>query len=399
MPRHLALMDVTPAKRGSFENYAVELAARLERAGWESVLAFWGPPPAWLREALEAHGAEVRILTDEPEFGGRRDWPESFGRDRRLAQVAWRYARQAPPDVVHLHFCVVFSPLPWVLRLAGARHIVFTEHISLPMAERHGLRSLAARIRNGACMRAMDRALAVSGYVKERLVRSDFLPADKVEVLYNGIDLRRFRAVQSDPAAVRRGLGIPPAAPLILSIGQLIEFKGMHVLIDALARMEDAGVHALIVGEGPEDDRLARDIEHRGLANRVQLLGRRDDIAELLHAADLFVLPSVWNEALGYVIVEAMASGKAVVATRVGGIPEVVEDGVTGVLVEPGNAALLALAAESLLRDPERLGRLGAHGRQVAESTFALEAAIERTMAIYHELAGGPELEVARRAG
>jgi glycosyltransferase involved in cell wall biosynthesis len=389
VPTHLALMDVTPNKRGSFESYTVRLAERLAEEGWRSVQAFWGPPPGWLRDALEQAGAVVHVISDEPEFGGRRDWPAGPGRDWRFARVACRYVRAERPDVTHLHFCVAFSLLPLMLRLAAARNVLFTEHISLPFIHRQPLRDLVALARNRLCMSSVTRMLAVSDFVRRRLVQCDHVPSSKVTVLYNGIDLSRFQGEETATAEVRERLGVAPEHCLVVTVGQLIDFKGIHVLVDAAARLRsNRPVTVLVVGEGARRAALEAQAARLGVSERCRFLGRRDDVADILRAADLFVLPSVWDEALGYAIVEAMAAGRAVVATRAGGIPEVVQDGETGLLVERGDADALAAAIETLVVDDARRSAMGRRGREVAHARFSIEVAIEQTVALYRRLAG-----------
>jgi glycosyltransferase involved in cell wall biosynthesis len=389
VPTHLAIMDVTPDKRGSFENYAVQLAARLEEAGWRSVQAFWGPPPSWLREELRQRGAELVVLGEEPEFGGQLALPAGPARDWRMARLLHRLARVLAPDVVHLHFCIIFSILPLALRLGGARNIVATEHISLPFCQRPLPRDLIARVRNGICMRHVQQVLAVSDWVRRRLVQSDHVSPRKVSVLYNGVDLSRFHPGEEPVAVTRERLGIPRDHQVVTCVGQLIDFKGINHLIDAADLLRDRQeVDFLIVGDGDRKQALAEQVRRLELEDRVRLLGKRDDVHDLLRASDLFVCPSVWDEALGYVILEAMAVGVPAVASRVGGIPEVVREGENGLLVEPRNPPALAAAIATLLDDPGRRAAMGREARRVVEESFSMERAIDSTMAVYAELAG-----------
>ncbi len=391
MPTHLAIMDVTPDKRGSFETYTVELATRLRAAGWRSVQAFWGRPPRWLEAELRQVGAELVVLSEQPELSGRRDWPAGLARDLAMARLLRRLARALTPDIVHLHFCVIFSILPLALRLGGARNVVATEHISLPFANRSPGRDAVARARNTVCMAFVRRILAVSGYVRERLIVSDHVPPAKVMVLYNGVELGRFRPVRDSDAAIRRHLDIPPEHEVVTCVGQLIDFKGINHLIDAahLLRRRQA-LTVLIIGDGDRRLALTEQVRRLGLEEKVLILGKRDDVELLLAASDLFVCPSVWDEALGYVILEAMAAGLPVVASRVGGIPEVVREGETGLLVPPGDAEALAGAIASLLDDPGRRGRMGQAGRRIIEEAFSMEGAVAATARLYAELSGLP---------
>jgi glycosyltransferase involved in cell wall biosynthesis len=392
-------MDVSPDKRGSFENYTVRLAAGLRAADWRTVNAFWGPPPRWLENELRDAGAEIVVLSAQPELAGfvGRQGPmgDAPGLDRewRLAKLLRRIVRTIDPDIVHLHFCVLFSLLPFAIRAGGARTILATEHISLPFARRSLPRDLLVRARNAACLQLVERILPVSEYVRRRLLISDHVPPGKATVLYNGIDLARFQPPSEshaeDRTAIRHRLGIPVDDQVVTAVGQLIDAKGFDHLVAAAARLrERPRTTFLIVGDGERRPAIAAEIERQRLGGRVRLLGKRDDVPEILWASDLFVCPSVWDEALGYVILEAMSAGLPAVASQVGGIPEVVQDGTTGLLVPPRDPEALARAIGRLLDDPEARERMGRAGRRAVEERFALDRAIERTITLYRELVG-----------
>ena len=387
-------MDVTPDKRGSFENYTVRLAARLRDAGWRSVQAFWGPPPAWLDAELRAAGAEVLVLSKEPELRGRAAWPPGPARDTQVARLMQRLARRYAPDIVHLHFCVLFSWLPFALRLGGAKGIVATEHISLPIQRRSLLLDLAVRARNAACLLPVRRILSVSGFVRRRLIESDHVPPAKITVLYNGIDLDRFSTSAEPRAAIRRRLGVPEDHGIVTSVGQLIDSKGIDYLIDAAAglagRKDRPPITWLVVGDGDRREALMRKAEGLGLGETMRFLGKRDDVQSILASSDVFVFPSVWDEALGYVLLEAMAMGVPVVASRVGGIPEVIRDGENGLLVAPRNAGEIAQAIVRLLDDPMARERMGREGRRTVEERFSIASMVDATAAVYAEVAGQP---------
>lgn len=191
-----------------------------------------------------------------------------------------------------------------------------------------------------------------------------------------------------DLPARRRALGLPPEGLLIGSVGRLDRVKGHATLVRAFAEVlpRHPGAHLILTGEGEE--RAAHETLAAGLgvSERVWFLGWRRDVAELLEVMDLFVLPSV-NEGMGRAVVEAMAAGLAVVATRVGGVPQMVNDGVTGLLVPPEDPAQLATAIDRLLSRPEEREAMGRAGRSEAPS-FSAEAMCERTDALYRRLLG-----------
>jgi glycosyltransferase involved in cell wall biosynthesis len=155
-------------------------------------------------------------------------------------------------------------------------------------------------------------------------------------------------------------------------------------------------VHWILVGDGELRGELEAQARRLGLAPHVRFAGWRDNVAEVLALADVFVLPSE-SEGFGRVLVEAMAMGRPVVATNVGGIPDIVLDGETGLLVEPADPAALASAVGALLDEPARAARLGAAGRARAESTFSLGAHVDAVERVYDEIIGRAAPEARRR--
>ena len=211
---------------------------------------------------------------------------------------------------------------------------------------------------------------------------------EKIRLVPNGIDLARFTP-RPPSGALRAALGVPPSAPVALSIGRHVAEKGYRHLLDAAARIERTkpGVHWILVGDGELRSELLAQSRRLGLESRVHFTGWRDDIPDLLALCDVFVLPSE-SEGFGRVLVEAMAMTRAVVATAVGGVPEIVRDGETGLLVEPAAPAPLADAVRVLLDDPGRAARLGAAGRARTESTFTLRAHVDAVERVYAGLLG-----------
>jgi glycosyltransferase involved in cell wall biosynthesis len=213
--------------------------------------------------------------------------------------------------------------------------------------------------------------------------RFSWASAEKIHCIHNGVDLRQF-SPRPPSASLRTSLGIPEQAPVVGSVGRFVPFKGYPFLLQAARTVEDVlpGVHWLLVGDGEQRKELEAQCRDLGLNRRVRFTGWRDDVPELLALCTVFVLPSL-AEHFGRVLIEAMAMGKAVVATDAGGVPEIVRHGVTGILVPPGDPAALATALENLLQEPTRAGSMGAAGRQRAVTHFNIEAHAEKTMKVY----------------
>jgi len=208
--------------------------------------------------------------------------------------------------------------------------------------------------------------------------------ADRTVVIPNAVDARLHEP----------GRRAERLRPLLVSVGRLKSPKDFHTLLNALGRLHGVEYDALIVGDGPDRPELATLLEQLGLGDRVRLCGERDDIPELLASADCFVLASR-SEGLPMSILEAMAAGLPVVASDVGGVAELVDDGVTGLLVAPRDADRLAEALRRVLADVDLRRRLGAAGRRRVEERFGLERFRAAHVALYDELLAASVAEVA----
>lgn len=213
--------------------------------------------------------------------------------------------------------------------------------------------------------------------------------APKLRIVPNGVDLARF-SPRPAPPELRGALGLPAGAPCVVSVGRFVAVKGYAHLVDAAAALERArpGVHWVLAGDGELRPALEAQARRLGLGGRIHFTGWRDDVPALVAQGDLFVLPSL-EEPFGRVLIEAMAMGKAVVATAAGGVPEIVVEGETGLLVPPGDPEALAAAVRALLDDAPRGARLGAAGRRRAETVFSLAGHVAAVERVYGEALGG----------
>jgi glycosyltransferase involved in cell wall biosynthesis len=230
-----------------------------------------------------------------------------------------------------------------------------------------------------------QRLVAVSKATRDYYVRRG-VPASRIRVVHNAIDLSRFSQQQGARDAVRAELGLTPDEPVLISVAMLRPGKGVGSLLRALRLLVDRGFAGslVLVGDGSERARLeatARDLE---LGDRVRFLGQRSDVPRLLSAADLYVLPSR-AEAFPTVLMEAAACGLASVATRVGGVPEIIRHGENGLLVPVGDSKAMASAIQGLLAEPQRRARLAGRAGEDA-GTYSPEAWGEALMSVYWEL-------------
>jgi len=335
---------------GGAEVLLADVTRRLDRERFHSrVFPLDGPLD--LEPRFAAAGVEVDPVLVPPR---RRPLACLLALTRRLRRFA--------PDVVHTHLYYgnVFGRI--AARLAGGAPVVTTLHNPDYTFEARPTALFAAK-------KALDRftgrrntvLLAVSEAVAEDYRRN--MGWATIRVLPNGVDLEQYSPGDS-PHADGTWSG---SGTRLLAVGRLHAQKGHGVLLEALARCrEDGLVFSLaLVGEGPLRTALEEHARRLGLEGQVRFLGRRDDVRDLLRAAEVFVFPSLY-EAVGIALLEAMACGTAVVASSAGGIPEIVQEGESGVLVRPGDAADLAKALARLARDPPERARLGRGARHRA---------------------------------
>ncbi len=240
---------------------------------------------------------------------------------------------------------------------------------------------------NGLKRLSYDRAarvVAICEGMKNTLVQAYHMPDDKITVIYNGIDVAGTGGDQSHAEALRQELQLPAGAFLLTTAGRLMEQKGQGYLVAALARLvpELPSIVLLIVGEGPLLGVLKQEVAAKGLDGHVRFVGFRKDFRDILAMTDLFVFPSL-DEGFPYMIIEAMAAGNPIVASAVGGIPEAVIAGETGLLVPPKDTERLYLAIRKLLEDGAMRKRMGEKGKTRARELFSREVMLREMFALY----------------
>jgi glycosyltransferase involved in cell wall biosynthesis len=306
---------------------------------------------------------------------------------------------------------------PMPLGMEGARHVpramyelrrvhasVFHAHLSWPLSCKYGLlAAILARVpaivateqlfvdypwdrailvQHRLMMLKIDRYVAVSEHVAQRLRNTFHVPPHKLEVIYNAIPTARF----DRPACpeFRRTLSAMEERPIVLTIARLDEQKGLKYLLQTAQSVPDAVF--VLVGDGPERSALESQAQSLGVDGHVVFLGHRQDIPDLLANCDLFVLPSLF-EGLPVSVLEAMAAGKPVIASDIGGTDEAVVHGVSGLLVPPGDAEALAAAIQKLLLDAPLRQEFGKAGKARAVSVFSAESMVQRVSSLYEALA------------
>lgn len=234
--------------------------------------------------------------------------------------------------------------------------------------------------------RQVDAFLAASGAIREMLVE-DGVPPDRVFTVRDGIDIDRVE--RAEPLSVREQFWFPPHSLVVGNIAALVPHKGQKHLIDAAAIVihEVPEARFVILGDGELKAELEHQIRRLHLGQHVVLGGFRSDVLGLLKGLDVFVMSSV-TEGLGSALLDAMAAGRPIVATRAGGIPEIVTDGENGVLVPPRDGRAMADAIVALLRNPARRARLAEAGLAHVRRAFSADRMVDETVEVYDRLAG-----------
>jgi L-malate glycosyltransferase len=320
-----------------------------------------------LGQELRDQGFPVHVL-------GR--WP---GLDWRCTYRLASLLRREGVDLLHAHQYTPFFYGSAARQFRRRPTVLFTEHGRHHPDYPRRKRMLANRL----LLSRRDRVVGVGRSVRQALIDNEGIRPERIEVIYNGIDLSPVPQGGDHRTAVRREIQVGDRDLVVIQVARLDYLKDHLTAIRALECVvrQRADVRLILVGEGPEEGAIRELVAACRLGDHVRFLGLRGDVARLLAAADLFLLSSI-SEGIPLTLIEAMAAGLPIVATRVGGVPEVVEDGRTGLLTPGGNPQALAESILRLADQPLLRGEMGRLGRARAESLFSEG----RMHAAYHQL-------------
>jgi glycosyltransferase involved in cell wall biosynthesis len=345
--------------------HMLDLVAEFTATAEVSVLARATPRADWLLERAAALGA--------------RTLPLPSPRDPRFGGLITEFLRAHPADVFHCHVGTGCEDWDGVrlARAAGSPAVVQTQH--LPFLVTHPRKRRAYH----HAIEEVDRLIAVSEGLR-RTYEGIGVPPELFVTVPNGVARQDDRTSRAE---ARRALGLGPDQPVVLTVGRLTHMKGQWHLIDAVPGLAARfpGLAVVLLGDGPLRDSLQERAARAGVAGNVVFCGHRPDARQLLAAADVFVLPSR-HEGMPLAALEAMEAGLPVVATRVIGSAEVVDDGVTGALVRPGDPTALGAAVARLLAAPVLRRRQGAAGRRRYEDFFTRERMAVETAEVYESV-------------
>lgn len=331
-------------------------------------------PRTILQPEFEEAGATVHSISTT-----------GFGSGARKLWKMIRLIRQIKPDVIHTSVFEADVIGGLAGRLTGTPVVgtsTNTAYEPVWLVDNAHLTPwklrLVTRFRTFLYKRTHRRYIAISEHVKESVVREMGGRGDKFDIIYRGMKPDFAEIPEADIAAVREDLELDGRSPVILNVGRLMPQKGQRYLVDAMAQVVAKHPDALllIAGVGNLEDKLRARVVELGIEKNVNFLGRRDDIPTLLKAVDIFAFTSLF-EGLGVALLEACAAGKAVVASKTGPIPEVVEDGESGLLAPITDVDAIASSILKLADDPELRAKFGAAARAKIEEKFMINKSIK----------------------
>ena len=337
-------------------------AVELSKRGWRVIVAC--RPDSRILGRAGQMGIETRKVNMHSGFS-----PRAF------LNLIWLIYREKV-DIVNTHSSKDSWLASLAARLITRSKLIRTRHVSIPIPK-HPLNIV---------YRLPHRIITCGETIRQAMIRDNRLEPGKIVSIPTGVDLRRFD-FSLDGSAVREEFGISPDIPLVGTVGIVRSEKGHFYLIKAVQRVLEVKpeMKLLIVGNEPKGDTLRRQIKELGLEKQIIMAGLRDDIPRILAALNVFVLPSL-REGVPQGIAQALAMKKAVVATAVGGVLELIENETTGILVPPRDVEALSEGIVELLDDKEKAKRLGENGRRLIEEKFSLETMVEKIESLYHEL-------------
>lgn len=292
----------------------------------------------------------------------------------------WILANNNEIDVINTHS----STDSWLVALANlslgkrAIPVLRTRHISAPVANTFANRWLYGK--------AARRIVTTGEGLRHELIDGLGLAPERVQSIFTGINTKRF--VPGSKIEAREKLGLDVNAVWVGIIATLRSWKGHKHLLKAIAELDDPRIRLVIVGDGPQRDKLNRLTVELGLTRVVRFAGQQRDVTPWLQSLDVFALPSFANEGVSQAVMQAMSCGLPVITTPIGSSADVIKPGLTGVLVPPKDTKALALAIRKLLDDPKEADRLGAAARVFAVENCGIERMITRMEAAFQRTAG-----------
>ncbi len=371
----VSLLGLSPRYIGGSETYARELSLQLGEHGWQSVLCFLEEPPEVVRRYLDLPNVSIEVIKDAV--------TPSLQAVKALARILKTYR----PRIFHMQLVGFLGFYPWVARFLCAQQVLFTDQGSHPsdyVPQRPPLwKRAAVRLIN----LPLSKVICISKYNYNCFTTLDVLPAERFTVIYNSADFSRVADGQQRRNRFRCKYGIPDDRGVICQVSWIIPEKGITDLLEAvrLVLQKDPNVHLVLAGEGDYRAEYMKLADELGLSGHITWTGLvTDPFSEgVYEAADIVCQVSRWQEAFGQTIAEAMACRKPVIGTRVGGIPELIEEGESGYLVNSRDVSAISERILLLLNNLELRERMGQAGYEIARARFDLRKNVRRVLDLY----------------
>ena len=375
MPTLVSIFEVEPIRIGGTETFARELSFQLGERGWKSVLCFQSEPTEEVRRFLDLPNVSIKV------YAGPSD--STFKAAKGIARITRDYR----PDILHLHYVSFINPYSWLARLQSVKQVFFTDHHSRPSGYIATRAPLWKRALGRVVNEPLTKVICVSNYGHVCMSSFGLLPRDRFQMIYNGVDLSR---VKSDPQRAidfRRRYSIPLDRSIVTQVSWVIPEKGIIDFLETarLVSSQNRNVQFVIVGDGNYRQEYMRLAVEMGIEDRVTWTGMVEDAfgEGVFEAADVVCQFSRWEEVFGWMIAEAMAHGKPMVTTRVGGIPEIVQDHESGYLVDRGDTETMSNKVLTLLNDALLREHMGSKGKNIVRQKFNLRNNVAKLIASY----------------
>ncbi len=371
-PKLMYVLALAPGKIGGIEKFLRYFVEALDRAGWDAVLCFEGLIAPEFRAYISRPGVTLELLPNQGDLG------------LASAGALWKLLRKHRPAVFVYAFHGVLRVFPWLAKLSGVRRIFFNDHSSRPPGQAPGPLSLPKRIVGRLLTSPLTGIVSVAEFT-ERTGKAFGLTSAPGVIIHNGVELPTFD--RSRGVAFRKRYNIPQDAIVLAQVCWMVEVKGVETMLRAAATLvqQQPHLHLLLVGEGPKLNDYKALANTLGLESAVTFTGKlaNPTASGLFEAANIYCQPSLWQEASGLAVMEAMSFRLPVVASNIGGLPESVYDGQTGYLVPPGDSEALSRALALLIHDRDLRERLGQNGYRRIDVHHQVKHVAERYVELF----------------